>query len=134
MKLLAPQNLIGILFAASILFLLNVFDVWTGSLTHPFWSSKVNTIGMVIGFVMTVILFLIGTGNKRRVLVSLMVMAGLTGIAYLVTGHFKEVFAASYAEDVIAGKVWYFGFMGFVACAYSTLALVPAYFFGPADK
>ncbi len=127
MKLLAPQNLIGILFAASILYLLDSIGFWIGHLTHPFWSSKVNTIGMIIGSVISVGLLFAIAGQKRRSLVALILMAVLAIIAYFVTAHFKEVFAASYAEDALAGKIWYFGFMAFIASAYGALAMVPAY-------
>lgn len=129
MKLFAFENFVGIFFATSVLFLLNFLNYWTGYLTHPFWSTKVNSMGMGIGLGLSVLLFFVCGGKKRSLLVSLTIALVLVIVAYFLTLHFKEVFAASYAEDRTAGQIWYFGFMSFIAFAFTVLAMIPAYVF-----
>ncbi|MGB7287251.1 MAG: hypothetical protein WBC71_10000 [Salaquimonas sp.] len=129
MKVFSPSNLAGLFFAASILFLIEYFGFWTGILTHPFWSSMVNWFGMGIGFVVALILLLISGGRSKTLGIFSLVLILFALGAYFTTVHFKEVFAASYAENVLAGKMWYFGFMAFVASLFALLALIPAYLF-----
>lgn len=129
MKLLAFENFVGIFFATSILFLFNYLNYWTGYLTHPFWSTKVNSIGMGIGLGLSGLLFFICNGKKQSLLISLIIALLLATIAFFVTLYYKEVFAASYAEDRLAGQIWYFGFMSFIAFAFTGLAMIPAYVF-----
>lgn len=119
MRFPSPLALISIVFAFSTLFLLEHFDVWTSFLSHPFWSSKVNWMGMGIGAAISLILHAAFKVNKRRLIFMALFFAILALGLYLFTSMSKETFAASYAEDMLAGKFWYFGFMAYIVSLFS---------------
>jgi ribose/xylose/arabinose/galactoside ABC-type transport system permease subunit len=119
MRFPSSLALISLVFAASTLFLIEHFDVWTSFLSHPFWSSKVNWIGMGIGAVISFALHAFVQGNKRRLIIITLAFAVVAFGLYLFTSVSKETFAASYAEDMLAGKFWYFGFMAYIASLFS---------------
>ena len=84
------------------------FDLAVSLGAHPFWGTSVVLWGAVLGAVMHV-------GLRRQ---SASTTAGLAS-ALTVTGYAlaylgKLRFAASYAEDQIAGRFWYFGWI--IAC------------------
>lgn len=119
MRLPSLLALVSMVFALCSLFLLEHFDLWTGLLSHPFWSSKVNWIGMGIGAVVTLIIHLFVQSNRRRLFFTALGFAILALLFFYFTSSSKETFAASYAEDVLAGKYWYFGFMAYIASLFS---------------
>ena len=83
---------------------------------HPFWAFKVTWIGAPVGAV----LFLILRARSQSVLIG----AGLAVLALVAYGaaHWgKTEFAASFAENALAGKFWYFGWIG--ASAFGAAAL-----------
>ena len=90
---------------------------------HPFWSAKVLWIGMPIGIGLGAALWAVHMSRSWRVVLG---GAGL-GVAGL-AAHFGKVrFAASFAEDRLAGKFWYFGWIGVaVFAAFALMALLLA--------
>ncbi|MBV1867156.1 MAG: hypothetical protein KUG69_04510 [Marinosulfonomonas sp.] len=81
---------------------------------HPFWSFKVGYIGVGVGIFLYILQSFAGLrwGIKAAFYVVLIwAAAGVTVIG-------KGRFAASYAEDFIAGRMWYFGWIGGVALGF----------------
>lgn len=116
----------SIVFAICTLFLIEHFDVWTGLLSHPFWSEKANWTGIGIGAVTSLILHGIFQENKHRLLFTALFFAVTALGLYLFTSVSKETFAASYAEDLLAGKFWYFGFIGYVTALFGLFSFAVA--------
>lgn len=95
------------------------FWIWFGA--HPSWSAQGVMIGIGIGLVLT------GIGValvKWRVIGQMKVLAMfvvLTLIAIACTKFGKMGFVNSYAENQLAGKFWYFGYMGQMGTIFATL-------------
>ena len=88
---------------------------------HPWWSSSVALIGASIGF-------FAGLSARRFQLTGLVpsllpfvLTIGAFGLAWFG----KNRFAESFAEDVLAGHFWYFGWIATAAFATVTLSLLP---------
>jgi len=84
---------------------------------HPFWAVKVGYIGALVGLVLAVGFWWmrVGFGLKLTLAAGLLILAA--GVAALG----KARFAASYAEDALAGKMWFFGWIGIVVAVFLTL-------------
>ena len=82
---------------------------------HPFWSLKIAWIGVPIGLVIAILV--------RRVswLKRLAGAAICLGIAAAVAHYGRLQFAASFAEDRLAGQFWFFGW---IAVAIFLTALI----------
>lgn len=82
---------------------------------HPFWAVKVIWIGAPLGL-------LVSLAFIRLPRTSGIALSGAVLIAsYLVAHIGKTRFAASYAEDALAGQMWYFGWIA--TCAAIVLAV-----------
>ena len=92
--------IVSVLLTALVLYLA---DVPTRAGAHPRWADQVLLSGVIIGTVLALISQWIPAQMR---LVGFSILAGLS---YLVAWSGKERFAASYAEDVLAGQMWYFG-------------------------
>lgn len=117
--------LIRLIGAAAVIWILGLSGFWLWLGTHPFWSDKVTYIGIGIGIVLSLIVFLIsrraGLGNGK-VLIGLIVLTGVVAVIALYFG--KAEFVASFAENRFAGKVWFYGFMGMIGSAFATLVQI----------
>ena len=83
---------------------------------HAFWATKTAWIGVPIGLVAALALARFGKMPRLVFFAVLLVAAGAAA-------HFGRVeFAASYAENALAGKFWYFGWIGVAATATAFLA------------
>ena len=107
--------LVGIVIAAMAVTLAYVFEVPKALGAHPFWDQQVLFIGAGIGAILGLISLRLP--NVARIGGFL----ALTVLAYLAASWGKETFAASYAEDAVAGRVWYFGWFATVAAATAFL-------------
>ncbi len=78
---------------------------------HPWWSQKVVLIGAPIGLVIGAALWGSTLAQRWRLLIAAtaLVLAGLS--AYFG----KAGFVASYAEDALAGRFWFFGWIALAA-------------------
>ena len=91
---------------------------------HPFWSVQVAWIGVPIGLGLAFLF------RRRRWSVRI----GLFSLLLAVSGfsaHFGRLrFAASFAEDQLAGQFWYYGWIGVAAfsAALITAILSPRFF------
>lgn len=88
---------------------------------HPFWSIHVAWIGVPLGLIAALAAKFLGIGWLYRVLAFL--ACAVAAYAIAVTG--KDRFASSFAEDVTAGRMWYFGWIA--ACGFGT-SLIAALF------
>ena len=78
---------------------------------HPFWAVKIAVIGGGLGAVAGAVFPCRATGLLGVLMLIL---------AFGVAGFGKARFAASYAEDHFAGRMWFFGAIG-VAAAIAVL-------------
>lgn len=81
---------------------------------HPFWSFKVGYIGVGIGMV----LYLLQAFVRLRWGIKAVWLVIFVWCAAGITFVGKIRFAASYAEDLIAGRMWFLGWIAGVALAY----------------
>ena len=87
---------------------------------HPWWADKVIWIGVPVGFGLAATAWILRLPRGMRYLG----FAGLTAAAFFVAQTGKLRFAASYAEDMFAGQLWYFGWIATCALAFATLATI----------
>ncbi len=103
MKHIAP-----LILAACVMALVAYFDLPKAFGAHPWWSVKTVLIGTPIGL----ILALVASFTPVPPLGRLLTFTALLALAYGLAFYGKTQFAASYAEDALAGKLWYFGWLG----------------------
>ncbi|MGV8951388.1 MAG: hypothetical protein ACOH2M_09820 [Cypionkella sp.] len=90
---------------------------WLGA--HPWWSVSIAWIGAPIGLALAMPAVAIGLRRPPVIAAAatVLVLAGLSA-------HFgKAEFAASFAENGLAGRFWYFGWIGVMAALTLMLAL-----------
>jgi len=85
---------------------------------HPWWALKVGYLGTGIG--VPVWLGLRALGASGRVRLALAATALL--LAAVATGVGKARFAASFAEDALAGRFWFIGWIAVMAAAFAVMA------------
>jgi hypothetical protein len=74
---------------------------------HPWWAVQVVYIGVGAGFILSVLGGFIPIFTRG--IVPLLLVLVVASISLTVYG--KTQFAASYAEDALAGRMWYFGWI-----------------------
>ena len=87
---------------------LGYFGLFAQLGAHPFWDVKTAVIGSTIGVVLG--LGMLWTRWPGRLAGA--ILLGLAAVAAIVG---KSRFVASYAEDALAGKFWFFGWIGIAA-------------------
>ena len=85
---------------------------------HPFWSVSVAWIGVPVGLILAIAIKYLGLGWTQRVLLFLVCLVA----AYALASFGKARFAASFAEDATAGRLWYFGWIAAAAFAAALIA------------
>lgn len=85
---------------------------------HPFWSIAVAWIGVPIGLLMAMATRWFSLKWPLRVAVFGVGLAA----SFLMAGYGKERFAASFAEDAAAGRMWYMGWIATMAFASAFIA------------
>lgn len=94
---------------------------WLGA--HPFWATKVVYLGVAIGAVISIPLLFLIQKNWFHSKVPIILTAVFTlAVAAVTLLYGKAEFAASYAENAFAGKVWYLGFIALFAGMFLVLA------------
>lgn len=95
---------------------------WAGGMlalgAHPWWAMKAGYLGTAIGVL--VWLGLRAAGLRGRVRLALAATALL--VAAVATGVGKARFAASFAEDALAGRFWFFGWIAVMAAGFAVIA------------
>ncbi len=85
---------------------------------HPWWSQSVILIGLPIGVILAGIFARTGVGHLTQLLIT----TGLAGLSFGIATWGKARFAASYAEDVLAGQMWYVGWIATCALTAAFIA------------
>lgn len=85
---------------------------------HPYWSQSIILIGTPIGLALAGAALFV-TRAPGRLAVAFAVL-GLGAVLLAAQG--KADFAASYAEDRLAGRFWYFGWIATAAMAAAALS------------
>ena len=84
---------------------------------HPFWSQSILFIGTPLGLALAA-----AAGRTPvRPAQAAAVFAALGLVAVVVAAQGKAEFAASYAEDRLAGRLWYLGWIATAALAAAAL-------------
>lgn len=109
-----PRRLIPAALAAAVTLILAHLGASQALGAHPFWDTKIAWIGAPIGALLGLVL-----PRKTRTILGL---ALLTAAALGLAHYGKTQFAASYAEDRLAGQFWYFGWIATAALFTATLA------------
>ena len=81
---------------------------------HPFWSFKVGYIGVGVGLVLYLLQALVRLRWSTKAALYVVFVWGAVAVTVIGKGRF----AASYAEDFIAGRMWFLGWIGGVALAF----------------
>lgn len=87
---------------------------------HPFWGMKIAYFAIGAGLVMSVMAAL----AKQRLTQQLITFTTLLVISIAITTYGKTQFAASYAEDDFAGKLWFFGWIAALAASFSIVTAI----------
>lgn len=111
MRPLLPALIAALLMAALI-----ALDIALPLGAHPWWSQKTLLIGAPIGLILATL-----AGLKLRPLPLTITFALATTLAFAAAKYGQTQFAASYAEDQFAGKLWYFGWIATGATLAATL-------------
>jgi len=85
---------------------------------HPWWAARTGLVGAPIGLGLFALAGRIGIGPGRLLPLAL----GGLALAVAAATLGKARFAASFAEDTLAGRFWFFGWFGVFAMA--SLALI----------
>ena len=92
---------------------------WGGSRllgAHPFWAEKIAWIGAPFGLFVALLLRHRSWFNR---IVAFAVLLSISGAA----AHFGRLrFAASFAEDQLAGQFWFFGWIAVAAFLTALIA------------
>jgi len=83
---------------------------------HPFWATQALLVGAAVGFVLTF-------ARRPSDIVKIFVFFGLAAVSALAASYGKTRFAASYAEDVQAGQLWFFGWYGITSFCFAAIGL-----------
>lgn len=110
------RPLLPALFAALIMVALIALDIARPLGAHPWWSQKTLLIGAPLGLILATLL-----GLKLRPLPLTITFAVATALTFATAKYGQTQFAASYAEDALAGKLWYFGWIATAVFSVATL-------------
>lgn len=116
---------IALLPAAALMALIWATDLTATLGAHPWWSAKVVWIGAPIGLALAWGLSL-RLGAEARLAMFLLAL-GLAGSA----AYFgKMIFVNSYAENTLAGRFWFFGWIASMAALAGLLVTLSARLLG----
>ncbi len=89
---------------------------------HPWWAQQTGIIGGAGGAVLWLAM------RRAGLPFSIQVIAAVAALlASVAAAHFgKQVFAASYAENALAGRFWYFGWFAISGSVALLIATVVA--------
>ncbi len=110
------RPLLPALIAALVMAALIALDIARPLGAHPWWSQKTLLIGAPFGLILATL-----AGLKLRPIPLTVTFAIATALAFATAKYGQTQFAVSYAEDQLAGKLWYFGWIATGATAAATL-------------
>ena len=74
---------------------------------HPSWTVTVGLIGAAIGAAAWLVLHLFAAPGRKVLMLGAVLLLACAALAWFG----KTRFVASYAQDVLAGRFWFFGWM-----------------------
>ena len=87
---------------------------------HPWWAVQTGLIGTALGLALYGALRALGVGAGRLGLAAALALLASAGAA-----HFGgKIFAASFAENALAGRFWYFGWFALAGSAAIVLTVL----------
>lgn len=89
---------------------------------HPFWSLRIALIGAPLGLALWAAARALRWPTGRQIIV----IAALLSVTVAAAILGKRLFAASFAEDRLAGLFWYFGWIGTAAVTTALIAALLA--------
>jgi len=111
------RNLVNAIIAGAVLVGLAYLGLTTALGAHPFWAVKIAYIGVGFGVVIYS-LFWVWQGSWLAKMISFILLLAVSGG---ITTFGKTRFAASFAEDAMAGRLWYFGWIAVIGFAFALL-------------
>jgi hypothetical protein len=90
-------------------------SLWPMLGAHPFWSASATYLGLGLGALIATVSHLILSRHPRWRKLHLGIFVSLTIIGITASTYGKIDFVASFADDRFAGRVWYYGFIFFIA-------------------
>ncbi|MBO9478221.1 hypothetical protein J7382_11805 [Shimia sp. R11_0] len=100
------RHLLPALIAAILMAIFIALDTGRSLGAHPWWSQKTLLIGAPIGLLLATL-----AGFKLRPMpLTIATMLGAI-LAFATAKYGQTQFAASYAEDQLAGQLWYLGWV-----------------------
>lgn len=114
MSFLSKRELVTGALTAAVLVLLAYQGVTEMLGAHPWWAFKVGYFGVIIGVVIYVVQSFWRGSFATKVLMISVALLAMTVTVWIG----KARFSASYAEDAVAGKMWFFGWIGIVAALF----------------
>ncbi|MBO9474721.1 hypothetical protein J7413_14320 [Shimia sp. R10_1] len=112
------RHLIPALAAALLMAVFIAFDLARPLGAHPWWSQQTLLIGAPIGLILASLARL-----KLQPVAQIPAFGAATLLAFAAAKYGQLQFAASYAENQLAGQAWYFGW---IFTAISGAALLTA--------
>ena len=116
------MKLIGIILPYSIAAICVIIAAYYGASralgAHPFWSLKIAWIGTPIGLCLAL------AAHNRRWIVRIALFAALLVIAGAFAHFGRLRFAASFAEDRLAGQFWFYGWIAVAAFSAALIAAI----------
>ena len=109
---------IAALLAAVLMLAARVLGLTELAGAHPFWARQVVYLGVPIGLILAWIIRRTGIGRTARLGIYLVG----TAVFFALAAWGKMRFAASFADDALAGQVWYFGWIATAALGTALLA------------
>lgn len=85
---------------------------------HPLWAVTVGLVGTGIGLVMWIALHLLGTARRKMVTLGACLLVAAAAMAWI--GKLR--FVASFAEDQLAGRMWFVGWIVLLAAVALLIA------------
>ena len=110
------RHLLPVLIAAILMAALIALDPAKPLGAHPWWSQRTLLLGAPLGLIVAML-----AGIKLRPQPLIITFAIATALAFATATFGHTRFAASYAEDQVAGQLWYFGWIATGACLAAAL-------------
>ena len=112
------SDAIAALVSAALMAMIGALGLASLAGAHPAWSGRVVFIGIPLGLLLAWTARRTGIGRLARLVGYLVMTVFFFGLA----AFGKARFVASFAEDELAGTLWYFGWIATAAAATALLA------------